>query len=189
VALSTSGRSSPERTVETSVPARLDRLPWSAWHWMVLIGLGTVWILDGLEVTIVGAVGSTITKAHSGIAITTAQDRTCALRDRSAHIRRAGRARWCALLGSRSIPLGGSIGAGFGSGLPGAPEPVRRRESGCTEYAEGHRVRGCLRTLALTTVDRSGLASQTGHRDVSPPSAISARGPAPIAPWTSKTDP
>lgn len=40
---------------------------------MVLIGLGTVWILDGLEVTIVGAVGSTITKAHSGISITTAQ--------------------------------------------------------------------------------------------------------------------
>ena len=40
---------------------------------MVLIGLGTVWILDGLEVTIVGAVGSTLTKAGSGIAITTAQ--------------------------------------------------------------------------------------------------------------------
>ncbi len=40
---------------------------------MVLIGLGTVWILDGLEVTIVGAVGSTLTKAGSGISITTAQ--------------------------------------------------------------------------------------------------------------------
>ncbi len=40
---------------------------------MVLLGLGTVWILDGLEVTIVGAVGSTLTKAGSGIAITTAQ--------------------------------------------------------------------------------------------------------------------
>jgi MFS family permease len=67
---------SPEsggRTVRTSVPARLDRLPWSRWHWMVLIGLGTVWILDGLEVTIVGAVGSTLTSAHSGISITTAQ--------------------------------------------------------------------------------------------------------------------
>ena len=43
-------------TVKTTVPGRLDRLPWSRWHWMVLIGLGTVWILDGLEVTIVGAV-------------------------------------------------------------------------------------------------------------------------------------
>ena len=39
-------------TVKTKVPARLDRLPWSRWHWMVIIGLGTVWILDGLEVTI-----------------------------------------------------------------------------------------------------------------------------------------
>jgi hypothetical protein len=41
-------------TVTTKVPARLDRLPWSRWHWMIIIGLGTVWILDGLEVTIVG---------------------------------------------------------------------------------------------------------------------------------------
>ncbi len=64
----------PERnTTETTVPGRLDRLPWSRWHWMVLIGLGTVWILDGLEVTIVGAVGSTLTTAGSGITITTAQ--------------------------------------------------------------------------------------------------------------------
>ena len=60
-------------TIKTTVPGRLDRLPWSRWHWMVLIGLGTVWILDGLEVTIVGAVGSTLTKAGSGISITTAQ--------------------------------------------------------------------------------------------------------------------
>src|ERR1700734_1627368 len=59
--------------IETTVPSRLDRLPWSKWHWMVLVGLGTVWILDGLEVTIVGAVGSTLTKAHSGISISTAQ--------------------------------------------------------------------------------------------------------------------
>ncbi len=64
---------SDEGVVETQVPARLDRLPWSRWHWMVLVGLGTVWILDGLEVTIVGAVGGTITKAGSGISITTAQ--------------------------------------------------------------------------------------------------------------------
>src|SRR4051794_41986265 len=45
-------------TIRTSVPARLDRLPWAKWHWLVLLGLGTVWILDGLEVTIVGAIGS-----------------------------------------------------------------------------------------------------------------------------------
>lgn len=35
------------RTVTTKVPARLDRLPWSRWHWMIVTGLGTVWILDG----------------------------------------------------------------------------------------------------------------------------------------------
>lgn len=34
-------------TVKTKVPSRLDRLPWSRWHWMIIIGLGTVWILDG----------------------------------------------------------------------------------------------------------------------------------------------
>jgi len=43
-------------TIETKVPARLDRLPWSRFHWLVVVGLGTVWILDGLEVTIVGSI-------------------------------------------------------------------------------------------------------------------------------------
>ena len=32
-------------TVTTKVPARLDRLPWSRWHWMIVIGLGTVWVM------------------------------------------------------------------------------------------------------------------------------------------------
>ncbi len=49
-------------TVTTKVPARLDRLPWSRWHWMIIIGLGTVWILDGLEVTIVGNISAQISK-------------------------------------------------------------------------------------------------------------------------------
>ena len=39
---------------ETDVPARLDRLPWSRFHWLVIIALGIAWVLDGLEVTIVG---------------------------------------------------------------------------------------------------------------------------------------
>ena len=47
--------------VKTRIPSRLDRLPWSRWHWMIIIGLGTVWILDGLEVTIVGAIGARLT--------------------------------------------------------------------------------------------------------------------------------
>src|ERR1700756_3841823 len=44
-------------SIKTTVPARLDRLPWARFHLMVVIALGVTWILDGLEVTIVGAVG------------------------------------------------------------------------------------------------------------------------------------
>jgi len=61
------------RIVETRIPARLDRLPWARWHWMVLVGLGTVWILDGLEVTIVGTISSRLTEKGSGLAITDSQ--------------------------------------------------------------------------------------------------------------------
>jgi MFS family permease len=64
--------------IETNIPARLDRLPWARFHWMVVIGLGTVWILDGLEVTIVGAIAPRLTEGGSGIAITTAQIGTAA---------------------------------------------------------------------------------------------------------------
>ncbi|MFE3095454.1 MFS transporter [Streptomyces sp. NPDC059248] len=60
-------------TVTTRVPARLDRLPWSRWHWMIVVGLGTVWILDGLEVTVVGSVAGRIAEDGSGLAITDAQ--------------------------------------------------------------------------------------------------------------------
>jgi len=58
-------------TIETSIPGRLDRLPWARFHWMVVIGLGTVWILDGLEVTIVGSIASRLTEKGSGIGLTT----------------------------------------------------------------------------------------------------------------------
>ncbi|MFJ9213825.1 MFS transporter [Streptomyces sp. NPDC102264] len=60
-------------TITTAVPARLDRLPWSRWHWMIVIGLGTVWILDGLEVTIVGNIAGRLSEPGSGLAITSAQ--------------------------------------------------------------------------------------------------------------------
>jgi MFS family permease len=43
--------------ISTDIPARLDRLPWSAWHWRVVIALGVSWLLDGLEVTVVGSLG------------------------------------------------------------------------------------------------------------------------------------
>jgi MFS family permease len=59
--------------VSTKVPARLDRLPWTRWHWMIVIGLGTVWILDGLEVTIVGNISGQMSMPGSGIDITQSQ--------------------------------------------------------------------------------------------------------------------
>ncbi len=48
------------KVISTKIPARLDRLPWSKWHWYVVASLGTVWILDGLEVTMKGAVGPSL---------------------------------------------------------------------------------------------------------------------------------
>ncbi|MET9889359.1 MFS transporter [Streptomyces sp. NPDC006465] len=60
-------------TVTTDVPARLDRLPWSRWHWMIVIGLGTVWILDGLEVTTVGNIAGRLSEEGSGLAVSSAQ--------------------------------------------------------------------------------------------------------------------
>ena len=59
--------------ITTKVPARLDRLPWSRWHWMIVIGLGTVWILDGLEVTIVGNLSAQLAKPGSGLDVTQEQ--------------------------------------------------------------------------------------------------------------------
>jgi MFS family permease len=44
-------------TLTSTLPARLDALPWSRWHWRVVIALGVTWILDGLEVTVVGSLG------------------------------------------------------------------------------------------------------------------------------------
>src|SRR3954454_10367104 len=45
---------------QTNVPARLDRLPWSRFHWLVVAALGITWILDGLEVTLVGSLSPAI---------------------------------------------------------------------------------------------------------------------------------
>jgi MFS family permease len=67
------GQAAQFRTIETAIPARMDRLPWSGWHWMVVIGLGTVWILDGLAVTIIGAIGPRLTEEGSGLQLDAAQ--------------------------------------------------------------------------------------------------------------------
>jgi MFS family permease len=46
--------------IRTRIPARLDRLPWSRFHWLVVLALGVTWILDGLEVTFKGAVSGVL---------------------------------------------------------------------------------------------------------------------------------
>ena len=46
--------------VETDIPQRLDRLPWGRFHTLVVAALGITWILDGLEVTVVGAVAGAL---------------------------------------------------------------------------------------------------------------------------------
>ncbi|HZN30555.1 MAG TPA: MFS transporter, partial [Xanthobacteraceae bacterium] len=58
MALGTAARteSSAPSIIETDVPARLDRLPWGRFHTLVVVALGVTWILDGLEVTLAGAI-------------------------------------------------------------------------------------------------------------------------------------
>ena len=60
-------------TIRTNIPAEMDRLPWARWHWLVVIGLGTTWILDGLGVTIVGSISGRLTERGSGLAVSEAQ--------------------------------------------------------------------------------------------------------------------
>jgi MFS family permease len=56
---------SDTQVVKTNIPARMDRLPWSRFHWLVIIALGITWILDGLEVTIVGSIADTLKDQHT----------------------------------------------------------------------------------------------------------------------------
>jgi MFS family permease len=56
----------------SDIPARLDRLPWSSWHWRIVVALGTAWVLDGLEVTLVGSIGSVLERSDT-LALTAGQ--------------------------------------------------------------------------------------------------------------------
>jgi len=53
-------RQDNDRIIETSIPARLDHLPWSGFHTRVVLALGITWILDGLEVTLAGALAGAL---------------------------------------------------------------------------------------------------------------------------------
>ncbi|HZZ95904.1 MAG TPA: MFS transporter [Jatrophihabitantaceae bacterium] len=55
----------PIRSVRSLVPARMDRLPWAHFHWLVVVGLGVSWILDGLEIQIVALNGAALSDPHT----------------------------------------------------------------------------------------------------------------------------
>jgi MFS family permease len=55
-----SAPSADERVIETSIPLRLDSLTWSGFHTRVILALGITWILDGLEVTLAGALSGAL---------------------------------------------------------------------------------------------------------------------------------
>lgn len=50
----------PAAAIETLIPARLDRLPWTRFHTLIVLALGITWVLDGLEVTLKGAVSGVL---------------------------------------------------------------------------------------------------------------------------------
>lgn len=58
--------------IETDIPQRMDRLPWSRWHARIITALGTSWLLDGLEVTLVGSL-SGILESKSGLGLSDPQ--------------------------------------------------------------------------------------------------------------------
>jgi MFS family permease len=71
--MSATTHEAPSGAVRSLIPARLDRLPWTKFHWMVVVGLGVSWILDGLEIQLVANVGPILTDPESGLGITPAQ--------------------------------------------------------------------------------------------------------------------
>ena len=60
------------REIETNIPQRLDRLPWSSWHLKMVVALGITWLLDGLEVTLAGSLAP-ILQDRSTLGLSNAQ--------------------------------------------------------------------------------------------------------------------
>jgi MFS family permease len=58
-----------QAVITTDVPARLERLPWSRFHVLIIVALGITWILDGLEVTIVGSLTGALTQPVGGLGL------------------------------------------------------------------------------------------------------------------------
>ena len=119
-----SNESASTQTIESRVPPRLDRLPFSRWHWLVIVALGITWILDGLEVTMVGNVAAVLTDPKSGLGLSEAQIGTAGgiyiagaclgalffsyLTDRYGR-RTSSASLWASTCSSRSLPLSRGI--------------------------------------------------------------------------------
>jgi MFS family permease len=63
--MTTAVADSSTKSVRSLVPARMDRLPWTKFHWLVVIGLGVSWILDGLEIQIVSLIAGPLTDPNT----------------------------------------------------------------------------------------------------------------------------
>ena len=59
--MTTSSATAPAGVIRSTIPARIDRLPWSPFHTRMVVALGIAWILDGLEITVAGAVSGKLT--------------------------------------------------------------------------------------------------------------------------------
>jgi MFS family permease len=62
-----------QTVITTDVPSRLERLPWSRFHLLIITALGITWILDGLEVTIVGSLTGALSQSTTGLGLSNAQ--------------------------------------------------------------------------------------------------------------------
>lgn len=56
---------SATQCVETNIPGRLDRLPWSRWHLLVVVALGITWLLDGLESNLAGSLAGILKRSDT----------------------------------------------------------------------------------------------------------------------------
>src|SRR2546423_990410 len=61
-----------QEQIDTNIPQRLDRMPWSSWHTKMVTALGITWLLDGLEVTLAGSLASVL-KDKNALGLTSVQ--------------------------------------------------------------------------------------------------------------------
>jgi MFS family permease len=62
-----------DNAIQTDIPARLDRLPWGGFHWLLISALGITWVLDGLEATVVASIAGTLEEPAAGLGLRAGQ--------------------------------------------------------------------------------------------------------------------